>query len=47
MRIFDQLNSEGNTIILVTHEPEVADHASRIIHVFDGLIEKDEINQKN
>ena len=42
MTIFDQLNQAGNTIIMVTHEPEVAAHARRILHIRDGLIERDE-----
>lgn len=42
MNIFKRLNQEGNTIIMVTHEAEVAQHAKRIIHVRDGLLEKDE-----
>ena len=42
MSIFDHLNEVGNTIIMVTHEPEVAAHARRILHIRDGLIEKDE-----
>ena len=41
MKIFDQLNQEGKTIILVTHATEVAKHASRVIYVKDGLVESD------
>lgn len=42
MVIFDRLNEEGNTIIMVTHERYIAEHASRIIHLKDGVIEQDE-----
>jgi putative ABC transport system ATP-binding protein len=42
MSIFDHLNEVGNTIIMVTHEPGVAAHARRILHIRDGLIERDE-----
>ena len=41
MAIFNRLNDDGNTIIMVTHEPEVAEHAKRILHIRDGLIERD------
>jgi putative ABC transport system ATP-binding protein len=41
MAAFDLLNAEGTTIILITHEQEVARHASRIITLKDGLIETD------
>ena len=43
MKIFNKLNQEGHTIIMVTHELEVAKYAQRIIHLHDGLIEKDEV----
>ncbi len=43
MKIFQSLNQRGNTIILVTHEPEIARYARRIIHLRDGLINKDEV----
>ncbi len=46
MQIFDELNRQGNTIILVTHEFFIAQHAHRIIYLRDGKIEKDEIVQK-
>src|SRR5437868_9744908 len=42
MHLFEKLHEEGNTIILVTHEPEIAARAHRIITIRDGLIEKDE-----
>jgi putative ABC transport system ATP-binding protein len=42
MRLFERLHHEGNTIILVTHEKDIADHAHRTIHIRDGRIEKDE-----
>ena len=40
MALLDELNSKGVTIIMVTHEPEVATHAKRTIHILDGLIHK-------
>ena len=42
MALFERLHAQGNTIILVTHELEVASNAHRIIHVRDGKVEKDE-----
>ena len=46
MGIFQQLNDSGKTIVLITHEPDIAQHAKRIVHVRDGLIQQDErINQ--
>lgn len=42
MEIFNHLNAMGRTIILVTHEPDIAEHARRVIHVRDGLIVRDE-----
>ena len=42
MRLFERLHEQGNTIILVTHERDIADHAHRTIHIRDGRIESDE-----
>ncbi len=42
MGLFGKLHGGGNTIILVTHERDVAEHAHRIIHIRDGTIESDE-----
>ena len=42
MRLFERLHAEGNTIILVTHERDIAQHAHRTIHIRDGKIESDE-----
>ena len=41
MKILDQLHKQGNTIILVTHEDDIAQHAHRIIRLFDGKIIED------
>ncbi|HEX4749459.1 MAG TPA: ABC transporter ATP-binding protein [Bryobacteraceae bacterium] len=42
MALFERLYEEGNTIVLVTHEPDIAQHAHRIIHIRDGKVERDE-----
>jgi putative ABC transport system ATP-binding protein len=47
MEIFDRLNEEGNTIILVTHEDFIARHSRRIIRLKDGLIENEEFRKEN
>lgn len=46
MEIFEQIYQKGNTIIVVTHEDEIARYARRIIRLRDGLIESDTINEK-
>jgi putative ABC transport system ATP-binding protein len=42
LNLFHKIHEQGNTIIMVTHDREVADQAQRIIHIRDGQIEKDE-----
>jgi putative ABC transport system ATP-binding protein len=42
MALFDRLHSEGNTIVLVTHEHDIAEYAHRIVSIRDGVVEKDE-----
>ncbi|MBK8467251.1 MAG: ABC transporter ATP-binding protein [Chloracidobacterium sp.] len=42
MHLFERLHDEGNTIIVVTHEPDIAERAHRVITIRDGRIEKDE-----
>jgi len=42
MAIFSKLNTQGRTIILVTHEPEIATYAGRVVYVRDGRLERDE-----
>lgn len=42
MSLFERLHQESNTIVLVTHEADIAAHAHRIIHIRDGKVERDE-----
>lgn len=44
MRIMEDIHSNGNTIILVTHEPDISEHAHRIIRLRDGNVESDRAN---
>jgi putative ABC transport system ATP-binding protein len=44
MGLLEEIHSKGNTIILVTHEEDIAQHAHRIVRMRDGLIEKDYLN---
>ncbi|SEP83678.1 ABC transporter ATP-binding protein [Flavobacterium urocaniciphilum] len=45
MKLFGEIHANGNTVILVTHEEDIADHAHRIIRLRDGVIEKDTKNE--
>jgi len=45
MEIFESIQDNGNTVILVTHEPDIAEHAHRIIRLRDGLVEMDVKNE--
>jgi putative ABC transport system ATP-binding protein len=42
MKLFERLHAEGQTVVLVTHDREVAGHAHRILHIKDGRVERDE-----
>lgn len=46
MHIFDELHKLGNTIILVTHEPDIAEYAHRVVRLRDGLVESDVKNER-
>ena len=45
MALFDRLHAEGNTIVLVTHEHDIAEYAHRIIYIKDGVVARDEVKE--
>jgi putative ABC transport system ATP-binding protein len=45
MKLFEDIHAKGNTIVLVTHEEEIARHAHRIVRLRDGVVESDQVNQ--
>ncbi|MCA1779144.1 MAG: ATP-binding cassette domain-containing protein [Xanthomonadaceae bacterium] len=46
MALFDQLHDSGQTIVIVTHEPEIAEHCQRVVRLRDGLVEYDRRNDR-
>ncbi len=46
MALFDELHGNGNTIVLVTHEPDIAEYAERVVHIRDGRIFSDEASKR-
>ena len=46
MALFDTLHANGNTIVLVTHEPDIAEYAHRVVHIRDGQIFSDEPSKR-
>ena len=47
MALFDQLHAGGNTIVLVTHEPDIAEYAHRVVTIRDGVIASDQPSSRH
>ena len=47
MALFDQLHAGGNTIVLVTHEPDIAEYAHRVVTIRDGVIASDQPSSRS
>ncbi|MBL7758454.1 MAG: ATP-binding cassette domain-containing protein, partial [Chitinophagaceae bacterium] len=45
MEIFEHIHAGGNTVVLVTHEEDIANHARRVVRLRDGVIESDKRNE--
>ena len=45
MELFDEIHAKGNTVIMVTHEEDIAAHAKRIIRLIDGMVDSDTYNE--
>ncbi|ABF42325.1 ABC transporter, ATPase subunit [Candidatus Koribacter versatilis Ellin345] len=46
MALFDTLQSQGNTIVLVTHEHDIAEYAHRVVYIKDGVVSRDEVTER-
>ena len=46
MRLFDELNARGHTLVIVTHEPDIAQHTRRIVRLHDGNVQSDTLTEK-
>jgi putative ABC transport system ATP-binding protein len=45
MGLFEEIHKKGNTIVIVTHEPDIANHCHRIVRLRDGIVESDIMNE--
>jgi putative ABC transport system ATP-binding protein len=45
MGLFEEIHKKGNTIVIVTHEPDIANHCHRIVRLRDGVVESDIMNE--
>ena len=47
MALFDDLHAQGNTIVLVTHEPDIAEYAHRVVTIRDGVVASDRLSTRD